>query len=212
MDLEYYSNVRNEIIEWVPINSSQQVIEFGCGTGSTLAYLKETGRASYVCGVEVIADCEVKAKENKLDEFIIGDINEIDFKRFDKFHVILLLDVLEHLYYPFEVIKKCKKILKPGGMIIVSLPNIRNFAILNKTFVKGLWDYESSGILDSTHIRFFTDKSFRKALIQNIPELKIDEFKFNYDEYGNKIKKLFTLIPFFKELSVCQLLYKIKQN
>jgi len=75
--------------------------------------------------------------------------------------------------------------------------------------LKGRWDYEESGILDWTHLRFFTDSSFKDDLIKHLPNSKIEKTLRNYDDM-NITKKFLNKIPIFRELFTCQLLYKIK--
>ena len=85
--------------------------------------------------------------------------DEIEFLS-ERFDVILLLDVLEHLLDPWIVLKKLvEHNLNVNGSIIVSLPNIRHYSALFPLLFKGEWKYQKSGILDKTHFRFFTKKS-----------------------------------------------------
>jgi len=79
--------------------------------------------------------------------------------------VIIAADVLEHLYNPWQALQRLKPLLAPGGAIYISLPNIRNLNILN-ALAKGEWQYAGAGILDVTHIRFFTKKQALEMLEQ----------------------------------------------
>ena len=203
--LDYYSNIRHDILPLVDKKPGQRVLEIGCGTGNTLAHLKENGYASYVIGVEKEKKC-FGSVNPVVDEMIEGDAETLKVPGDEKFDAILLLDVLEHLYSPFDLLKKVQSILAPSGYIVVSIPNIRNYAILKRLILKGRWDYKDSGVLDRSHIRFFTKKSFLDALKQEGLGMELINYKPNMENYGKALK----LIPFLKEFFVCQHLFKLQ--
>jgi 2-polyprenyl-3-methyl-5-hydroxy-6-metoxy-1,4-benzoquinol methylase len=80
------------------------------------------------------------------------------------FDFIICGDVIEHLRDPQNVIRRIYKWLKPHGIFVASIPNIRYWRILRDLFIFGKWEYEEAGILDNTHLRFFTRNSFLKIL------------------------------------------------
>ena len=205
----YFSNIRSEIFKLIPKNIEQNILEIGCGNGNTLGKLKEEGYASFTMGIEKNNFCENEALKNNIDHFICDDIENLKNQIDETFDVILFLDVLEHLVDPWNVLNKIVLFLKSDGIIIISIPNIRNFSIFKKLFLKGRWDYEESGILDWTHLRFFTDSSFKDDLIKHLPNSKFEKTLRNYDDM-NITKKFLNKIPIFRELFTCQLLYKIK--
>ncbi len=141
--------------KFVPI-SSKKILEIGCGQGNFGLALKKSLGAE-VWGID-ISEKYAKLAEENLDKVIIGDINNLMGDLPDKsFDAIIMNDVLEHLYNPWEVINKLKIKLNPEhGVLVCSIPNIRYFRVLFKLFFAGKWDYEQSGILDFTHMRFFT--------------------------------------------------------
>jgi SAM-dependent methyltransferase len=77
------------------------------------------------------------------------------------FDTILLADVLEHLFNPWEVLKAVRRLVKPGGRIVASIPNIFNLRVLND-LARGHWHYAPSGLLDITHLRFFTAETMHR--------------------------------------------------
>src|SRR6185503_17206689 len=97
------------------------------------------------------------AKAKKvLDKVYIGNIETDTFPLQKKyFDVILLMDVLEHLFDPLAVLKKLQNYLKDEGIIIITLPNIGNWEIIYN-LLRGHFDYKEEGILDEGHLRFFT--------------------------------------------------------
>lgn len=155
----YFGHQRSEIKELLP-KFSDNVLEVGCGDGSTLKWLKDTGKCDKTYGIEIFESAALKASE-VVNHVFHGNIetDEVEFLS-NSFDLILLLDVLEHLIDPWEVLEKLvEQNLNVNGSIIVSLPNIRHYSALFPLFFKGEWTYQKSGILDKTHFRFFTRKS-----------------------------------------------------
>lgn len=94
---------------------------------------------------------------NKAYNFDIENEKEIEKfeKEGQKFDVILMPDILEHLRQPEAILARAHTWLKPHGFIVVSVPNIRHFSVL-QMLLRGRWDYEDAGIMDRTHVHFFT--------------------------------------------------------
>ena len=159
--LEYFENPRYDIQELIP-NDSGRVLDVGCGTGLFGKILKENG-AKEVVGIEINKEA-AKIAKNRLDRVIIGDIEEINLP-FNKeyFDYMVYADILEHLIDPWSVLKEHYKFLNKDGQIIVSIPNIRHVFIFKNLFL-GDWPYTNRGILDKTHLRFFTLKTGKKLI------------------------------------------------
>lgn len=155
----YYQNLRLEMLPYIP-KSAKNIKELGCGEGMFGSYLRENMGAK-VSGIEIESRFATKAKKN-LDRVYIGDaesiIKKLPAKSFD---VIVANDVLEHMVDPYSVLKEAKRILKKDGIVVSSIPNMRNFHVLYHLVRHGQWEYVESGILDRTHLRFFTQKSIR---------------------------------------------------
>jgi 2-polyprenyl-3-methyl-5-hydroxy-6-metoxy-1,4-benzoquinol methylase len=159
----YYSHVRNEIAQLLP-DRVGRVLEIGCGRGETLAWIKSTKGAAFSCGVELFAESANHAAQ-KLDRVLTGNFEAMelpsDMKEFD---VILCLDVLEHFVDPWKAIQRLDALLRPGGVLIASIPNVRYFRVALALLLQGRWDYQDSGILDRTHLRFFTRRTALELL------------------------------------------------
>lgn len=154
----YYSHVRDEIAHLLP-HRVDRILEIGCGRGATLAWIKRSKGASLACGIELSLD-SAEAAKGKLDRVVAGNFEEIDLpKDFNSFDVVLCLDVLEHFVDPWQAVKRIDDLLSPGGVLIASIPNVRYFGVVLPLLVQGRWEYKSSGILDRTHLRFFTKRS-----------------------------------------------------
>ncbi len=162
-EVSYFDSVRKEIETLLPVKMDR-VFEVGCGSGATLQWLKNEKGCSWIGGVELSDDAASRAKD-RLDFFLAGNIEKIEMP-FEKgsFDLILCLDVLEHLVDPWLTVKRLSLLLKPGGAIIVSLPNIMHRSAILPLLLNDRWDYVPSGILDRTHLRFFTRKTIVEML------------------------------------------------
>ena len=154
-DDSYFAFVRKDIEPLLPARS-ERVLEIGCGGGGTLAWLKATGRAGWVAGIELFAEAADVARP-RVDELHQGDVDQ-HINRFSpaSLDLILCLDVLEHLVDPWDTLKRLQSLLRPGGQLIASLPNIRHHSVIMPLLLSGKWRYETAGIMDRTHLRFFS--------------------------------------------------------
>lgn len=137
-----------------------RILDVGTATG----YLGKIWRASghYVAGVEFDAAAAEKAREN-YDSFQMADLESFEFPYRQEFDYIVFADVLEHLRDPAAVLRRCIPALKESGRIIISLPNVANW-IIRLSLLFGKFDYMDRGILDRTHLRFFTRKSVSRLM------------------------------------------------
>lgn len=164
--VEYFSRARKEITPLLTeeIHESCRILEIGCSKGYTLEWLKNIGCCGWAAGVEPYAD--LGTNPEAIDQFFKLDIEkELPDLPHESIDLILCLDVLEHLINPWETLKRVNLLLKPGGLWIISVPNIRNYHIILDLAFKGKFNYTESGILDQTHLRFFT-RSTAVELIQ----------------------------------------------
>lgn len=154
----YFSRARHDILPLLP-TFSERVLELGCGNGATLYWLKEAQRVKFTHGLELFEPMANEA-EHWLDEVTLGNAEQLlpTFSS-SQYDLILCLDVLEHLVDPWQVVDECARLLRPGGTIIASIPNMRTAVVLWKLLVKGEFDYANEGIMDRTHLRWFTRKT-----------------------------------------------------
>ena len=156
---DYFAHARKEIVPLLP-PGCPRVLELGCGSGATLAWLRQTNRASHTVGVEISAAAAAIAKRS-VDEVYCLDFERDEIKMDDKqFDLVLCLDVLEHLVDPWTVLDRLvSQYLAVGGTLIVSVPNVRHYGVVLPLLLAGRWEYADAGILDRTHLRFFTRNS-----------------------------------------------------
>lgn len=147
-----------------------RLLDVGCSTGNTGAWLKKVGLCDWVTGVEPFQATAAVAR-GKLDIVIEQPIEiALNCLQDESFDCILCLDVLEHLIDPWQVVEGLTKKLCNGGVLITSIPNVRHVEVLFNLVVKGRFQYQSSGLLDQTHLRFFTHHS--AAEMVQTPSLK----------------------------------------
>ncbi len=154
----YYRYVRTEILRLLPRHFGR-LLDVGCGEGATARYLKDNGYCEWAAGIELSPQAAAAARE-KLDLVIETDLNSPMLPaHLAPVDVILCLDILEHLVDPWRCVEWLQPLLSPTGLIIASIPNVRNVRVLLPLLLLGRWDYVEAGILDSTHLRFFTRRS-----------------------------------------------------
>jgi 2-polyprenyl-3-methyl-5-hydroxy-6-metoxy-1,4-benzoquinol methylase len=137
-----------------------RILDVGAANGYLGAILKE--RRHYLVGVEREGALADEAKGH-YDVFHHTDIEDFDFPYRDEFDCVLFADVLEHLRDPAAVLRRSLPCLKKTGHIIVSVPNIANF-VIRMSLLFGRFEYHERGILDRTHLRFFTLASLKRML------------------------------------------------
>lgn len=151
-----------QLINHVPAGST--VLEIGCSTGYVSRYLREM-KGCVVTGIEVDPDAAGQAAAF-CRQILIGDIEKedlLDPLKGQQFDVILLGDVLEHLINPQLVLARLKGFLSPSGKVLISVPNVANWRI-RLNLATGKFQYSDEGLLDKTHLRFFTYRSLREMI------------------------------------------------
>lgn len=152
----YAESTRHEMLEFVP-TEAKRILDVGCSVGNFGELLKKE-REPEVWGVEPDPEAAAIA-ETKLDKVICGLFGEgIDLPK-NHFDCIVFNDVLEHMVDPYSALEFSKSLLSPTGKIVASIPNVRYFGNIWNLLIRREWEYQDSGVLDRTHLRFFTKTS-----------------------------------------------------
>lgn len=180
MRIKYYSeNLPKNLFKLIP-KKCQNYLDVGCAAGLLGKALKEVNKEAEIIGIEMNSAYAKKAEEY-LDRVIIGNVEKLDLTSLGKkFDCIIYGDILEHLYEPRAILEKHKNLLSKDGEIVLSVPNVQ-FAGVILSLIFGNWNYKDSGILDKTHLRFFTKKTVKKLLKDAGFEIVL--IKPNYSNY-----------------------------
>ena len=178
------SSRRRAIIKLLGKPQNKKILDVGCGTGYLGREIKKLGE-NKVIGIDISAKAIEEAKK-VLDEVFILNIekDELPFT-VSTFDIVILTDVLEHLYNPEAVLLKLRKYLKKNGFLIITVPN---FSFIRTRFkvLFGNFEYQDKGLLERGHIRFFTKKTLLKLLEKT--EFKILKFEPIYHARFTKLR------------------------
>jgi 2-polyprenyl-3-methyl-5-hydroxy-6-metoxy-1,4-benzoquinol methylase len=173
-DPAYHQNPRTEIASFLA-EPPGTVLDIGCGGGATGRLIKQKFPGTRVIGIEINPQAAEHARQF-LDQVICAPIDDVDLAADAPgatIGTVLLLDVLEHLYDPWRALTRIRRWLAPGTRVLASVPNIRNLAVLDE-LAAGRFQYTENGVLDVTHVRFFTR----------------DELKRMFEETGFRVNQL----------------------
>lgn len=154
-DPGYYDNPRAVLLELFP-HAPARLLDVGCGSGATSELARAKWPQLETIGIEIVPDAAERAA-HKLDRVITGSAETLDFSAAGLANIdgVILADVLEHLVDPWSFLERLRGVLAPGAMVIASIPNIANLWLLDE-LAAGRFDYAADGLLDRTHLRFFT--------------------------------------------------------
>lgn len=154
----YFCNTCDDLAQLITGNDLR-VLEVGCAAGATGKMLLETGKARWVTGIEYVPEYG-KVAQSVLNEVYIGNIEDMMFP-WDKkyFDCFVFGDVLEHISDPWGLLKRLRPFLADDGVAVASIPNVKHWPVISDLIFHDDWKYAESGVLDITHLRFFTRRS-----------------------------------------------------
>lgn len=181
----YLENRRLEMLPYIP-TTARRVLDVGCGKGTFAREVKQA-RGSEVWGIELDPTAAAVAREH-LDRVEVGDVDQcVEALPSSTFDCVVFNDVLEHLVHPDRTLRRVARILAPQGVVVASIPNVRYIGNLYELLIKRDWEYKSGGILDRTHLRFYTRKSLPRLFAAAGYELQ------RVDGINGTTRKLFPL-------------------
>ena len=162
----YYEEGRDEMADYVP-SSTKRLLDVGCGQGKfSMNLLRDNGEME-IWGIEPFEDAAKVAQQRlaKVINTTVEDSLPSLPERF--FDCVVFNDSLEHLADPWAVLGQLKAKLSPEATIVASIPNIRYFHVIKQLLQEADFEYAPYGVLDKTHLRFFTKKSMQRLFTES---------------------------------------------
>lgn len=203
--MSYYTNVREEVIPHLPARdgAALRVLEIGCGAGGTLARIRQLHPDAWLGGIEIVPLESPLYRE--LDHFERLDVEQtLPSVEPGSVDVLLCLDVLEHLRDPQAALRRLSTLLRPDGRLIASLPNLQ-YVKVSLPLLFGRFDYADDGVLDRTHLRFFTRRSALRMFadagfeVERVERLRIRDVR--------KLMSVLMPLPGWRDLWTKQFLF-----
>jgi SAM-dependent methyltransferase len=158
-----YNATLREILQRAP----RRILELGCAAGRLALFMKEKFPGVHITGIEMNPAAAAVAR-TRLDRVIESRLEDIDFASEGipegSIDTFLAGDVLEHMYDPWRALVRVRPLLAADAQIAVSIPNVRNLRIHAQLHNEGTWRYDTHGLLDITHIRFFALRDIMRML------------------------------------------------
>lgn len=162
---KYFSSERREMIPFIP-TSAKFILEVGCGNGYFSQALKSE-REVHITGIEPHLEAATAASailDHVIAMGVEGGVSKLLNSQFD---CIVFNDVLEHMTDPWQTLETIRPLLKSGGVVVASIPNIRYFPVFRELVQQANWRYQKDGVMDKTHLRFFTKSTIVNLFLES---------------------------------------------
>jgi 2-polyprenyl-3-methyl-5-hydroxy-6-metoxy-1,4-benzoquinol methylase len=207
MQYAYGENLRPELIPFIPAVYSK-VLEIGSSYGT---FRQNLVAAHEYWGVEL--DPEIGAISKRyLDKVLVGNYFDVEHDLPDDyFDLVICNDVIEHLEHPSLFLTRVRKKMKLNASLIGSIPNVRHLTVLRMLLIDKKWEYQSAGILDKTHLRFFCQTDIVKLFEENHFDIEqcigvngyVRQFNFRY------LIKYMIFLVLGRDLSYIQFAFRV---
>lgn len=156
----YFEDINVGLLRLWGGRTGLRVLDVGCGFATTSQEIQRRGNE--VTGIEASVDAVAVAR-TRIARVIEADLHDTSKLEGESFDTIIFADVLEHLAWPLAVLRDYLRLLAPGGSVIISLPNVGLWSV-RLGLLAGRFHYQDTGVLDRTHLRFFTRRSARQLI------------------------------------------------
>ena len=187
------------------IHTDSTVLDLGCGSGALGKYLTET--KSCICDGLTWSEAEAEHARPHYRSVVVDNLETSDLlSHFPKqqYDYIVCADVLEHLSRPERIVNTCRSLLAPGGKLLISVPNAAYCGLIAE-LMQGEFKYREEGLLDRTHLRFFTRRSLSRFIHENQwqlehleaieRELPASEFQSRFDNFPPAVSRYLLNTP-----------------
>jgi len=200
--LNYVRNLNNSLLNAIPPGLGR-VLEFGCSAGRLGKAYKAMNPDTIWHGVEINSEAAKLAKKN-LDAAWVANANNLKPNKTmlkEPYDAIIYGDVIEHFIDPLKCLPAHIELLRPGGELIACIPNVQHWTLV-KQLLQGNWDYKNTGLLDNTHLRFFTRKSIRKMLPKlGLTFVKQERFSYENSAFAKREKEKKAFLKMMSEMN-----------
>ena len=157
----YFSGARSDFVAQLPDQAKARILEIGCGHGETGELALAQGKCGEYVGIEISENAAAVAGK-KISSVLVGNVETIEFPWVNgSFDAVIMSEVLEHLVDPWRVVKRISPLLRNGALVMASSPNVSQYKLI-VSLTLGHWKLSSSGLMDRTHLRWFTPESYRE--------------------------------------------------
>lgn len=165
MSSSYYTADRSDLLEFLrPFGPRRTALDIGCAAGRLGRQLLDEGLVTRCDGVEPHAGAAEQARR------VLSRVWELDFSAaleqvpWQEYELLVLADVLEHLNDPWAALAALHSRVRPGTRLAISVPNVRHKSVVFPLLLQGRFEYAEAGIMDRTHLHFFTRSSLNAAV------------------------------------------------
>jgi len=195
-DIAYFCDPGEHLARLIN-RSGLKVLDVGCAAGAAGNKLLQEGKARWVTGVELLSEKGEMAR-SLLNEVCIGDIEEMAFPwTAGYFDCFVFGDVLEHVGDPWGLLKRLRPFLADNGIVVASIPNVKHWPVIANLILHDDWKYAESGVLDITHLRFFTRSNAVRLFSETGYSVEVIRPYFNGRRYSLPSKVTFGTLAGF---------------
>ncbi len=156
---DYFQGMRADFIAALPAAPDASILEIGCSEGSTGALALQQGKCRRYVGIE-LHEPSAEVARTRLSEVLVGDIEKMDLPFAPaSFDALIISEVLEHLVDPWATLARLAPLVRAGGLVFASSPNVSHHTVI-RALLAGRWDLTDQGVMDRTHLRWFTPSSY----------------------------------------------------